>query len=45
MDLKEDVLIIEDSPAITILLKNYLEQLGYSEIHTCGSGSSAIETF
>lgn len=45
MTFKEDVLIIEDSPAITILLKNYLEKLGYENIHTCDSGSAAIQTF
>lgn len=45
MTVKEDVVIIEDSPAITILLKNYLQKLGYENIHICGSGASAIETF
>lgn len=45
MNPKDDVLIIEDSPAICMLLKNYLEKLGYSQIHTCTSGSTAIETF
>ena len=42
---KDDVLIVEDSPAIGMLLKNYLEKLGYSKIHTCTNGSTAIETF
>ena len=42
---KEDVLIVEDSPAIGMLLKNYLEKLGYTQIHTCDTGSSAIATF
>lgn len=45
MTLKDDVLIVEDSPAIGMLLKNYLEKLGYSKIHTCTNGSTAIETF
>jgi len=42
---KEDILIVEDSPAIGMLLKNYLEKLGYSQIHTCDTGSAAISTF
>ncbi|MFB5606312.1 MAG: response regulator [Nitrosarchaeum sp.] len=45
MSTKEGVLIVEDSPAIGMLLKNYLEKLGYAEIFTCTNGSSAIETF
>jgi len=45
MSLKDAVLIIEDSPAICMLLKNYLEKLGYAQIHTCTNGSTAIETF
>jgi response regulator of citrate/malate metabolism/predicted RNA-binding Zn-ribbon protein involved in translation (DUF1610 family) len=45
MSSKDDVLIIEDSPAICMLLKNYLEKLGYTQIHTCTNGSTSIETF
>ena len=45
MSYKDDVLIVEDSPAIGMLLKNYLEKLGYTQIHTCINGSTAIETF
>ena len=45
MSSKDDVLIVEDSPAISMLLKNYLEKLGYTQIHTCTNGSTAIETF
>jgi len=45
MSSKNDVLIVEDSPAIGFLLKSYLEKLGYSEIHICVTGSSAVETF
>ncbi|AFS80801.1 hypothetical protein NKOR_04565 [Candidatus Nitrosopumilus koreensis AR1] len=45
MSEKNAVLIVEDSPAITLLLKNYLGKLGYSEIYTCDSGGSAISTF
>lgn len=45
MGSKDDVLIIEDSPAIGMLLKNYLEKLGYANIHTCVNGSTAIKAF
>ena len=45
MSSKDDVLIVEDSPAISMLLKNYLEKLGYVKIHTCTNGSTAIEAF
>ena len=45
MSSKDDVLIVEDSPAIGMLLKNYLEKLGYTQIHTCTNGATAIETF
>ena len=45
MSSKDDVLIIEDSPAIGMLLKNYLEKLGYTQIYTCINGSAAIKTF
>jgi len=45
MSSKDDVLIVEDSPAIGILLKNYLEKLGYTQIYTCINGSAAIKTF
>ena len=45
MSSKDNVLIIEDSPAIGMLLKNYLEKLGYTQIRICTNGSTAIETF
>jgi response regulator of citrate/malate metabolism len=45
MDAKNTVLIVEDSPAIGMLLKSYLEKLGYSSIHTCATGQSALTTF
>ena len=41
----DDILIVEDSQAIGMLLKNYLEKLGYTQIHICTTGSTAIETF
>ena len=45
MSSKNEVLIVEDSPAIGMLLKSYLEKLGYTEIHICATGNSAITTF
>ncbi len=45
MSSKDDVLIVEDSPAIGMLLKSYLEKLGYTQVHTCDTGSAAITTF
>ena len=45
MSSKNEVLIVEDSPAIGMLLKSYLEKLGYTEIHICTTGNSAITTF
>ena len=45
MSKQKAILIIEDSPAVGMLLKNYMEKLGYSEIHICETGSSAITTF
>lgn len=45
MSAKNHILIVEDSLAIGMLLKNYLEKLGYTEIHTCDTGISAIATF
>lgn len=45
MPSKDDILIVEDSPAISMLLKSYLEKLGFTQIHTCDTGSGAIATF
>ena len=45
MSSKNDVLIVEDSPAIGFLLKGYLQKLGYSQIHICVTGSAAVDTF
>jgi len=44
-DQKDDVLIIEDSPATLILLNDFLNNLGYSKIHSCDNGKLAIDTF
>ena len=42
---RDHILIIEDSVATTILLKNYLNSMGYPEIHTCQDGKTGITTF
>jgi response regulator of citrate/malate metabolism len=41
----QHVLIIEDSQATALLLKNYLNNMGYEEVHTCQNGKTGIETF
>jgi len=42
---KDHILIIEDSVATAILLKNYLNSMGYQEIHTCQDGKTGVTTF
>ena len=42
---KDHILIIEDSVATAILLKNYLNNMGYQEIHTCQDGKTGVTTF
>lgn len=41
----KDVLIIEDSPAVGILLKEFLNKLGLKRIHHCQNGKTGIESF
>ena len=45
MSKENTVLIVEDSPAVAMLLKSYLGKLGYSEIHICETGAGAVTTF
>lgn len=40
---KIPIVVVDDSPAITLRLKNYLQQLGYSDIHTVDDGKEAIK--
>ena len=42
---KQHVLIIEDSMATALLLKNYLRTMGYDQVHTCENGKTGIDTF
>lgn len=41
----KDILIIEDSPAVGILLKEFLNKLGMKKIHHCQNGETGIESF
>jgi CheY-like chemotaxis protein len=40
-----DVLVIEDSPAVGMLLKEFLNKLGFEKIHHCQNGKTGIESF
>jgi DNA-binding NarL/FixJ family response regulator/predicted RNA-binding Zn-ribbon protein involved in translation (DUF1610 family) len=42
---EKDVLVIEDSPAVGILLKEFLNKLGFKKIHHCQNGKTGIESF
>lgn len=42
---ERDVLIIEDSPAIGLLLKEFLNKLGLKKIHHCQDGKTGIDAF
>lgn len=42
---EKDVLIIEDSPAVGILLKEFLNRLGMKKIRHCHNGKTGIESF
>jgi len=39
------VLIIEDSPAVTMMLTKYIQKIGFTKILTVGNGEKAIEKF
>ena len=41
---KKPIVIVDDSPSITLKLNNYLQKLGYKDIHTFGDGKSALES-
>jgi response regulator of citrate/malate metabolism len=41
----KEVLIIEDSPAVGILLKEFLNKLGLKKIHHCQNGKTGVESF
>lgn len=41
----KEILIIEDSPAVGILLKEFLGKLGFKKIYHCQNGKTGIESF
>ncbi|MFB5603889.1 MAG: two-component system response regulator, partial [Candidatus Nitrosomaritimum aestuariumsis] len=43
--IKPPVLIVEDSKAVTMLLKSFLEKLDYPDIHSCDNGYTAVNEF
>ena len=45
MSTKQPILIVEDSKAVTLLLKSFLERLEYVDVHTSETGSDAIKIF
>jgi len=42
---ERDVIIIEDSLSVAILIRDFLNKLGYQNIHTCENGASGIRVF
>lgn len=40
---KRPIVVVDDSPAITLRLQNYLQQLGYDDIQTTANGQGAIK--
>lgn len=42
MEERRTIVVVDDSPAITLRLKSYLERLGYDDIRTAGDGKSAL---
>ncbi len=42
---KPPVLIVEDSKAVTMLLRSFLEKLEYADIHECDNGYTAVKEF
>lgn len=42
---KKDILIIEDSLAVSTLLVDFLKKIGYQNIHTCDNGEAGVKVF
>ncbi|MDE1828899.1 MAG: response regulator [Thaumarchaeota archaeon] len=40
---KRPIVVVDDSPAITLRLSSYLEQLGYDDVKTAKDGKSALD--
>jgi len=45
LTIKPPVLIVEDSQAVTMLLKSFLDKLDYTNVYSCNNGYSAIKEF
>lgn len=45
VSLKKDILLIEDSPAISLLLREFLEKLDYKKVHSASTGKEGITMF
>ncbi|HET6457980.1 MAG TPA: response regulator [Nitrosopumilaceae archaeon] len=41
---KKPIVVVDDSPAITLKLNDYLQKLGYKDIHTFADGKSALKS-
>ena len=41
---KKPIIVVDDSPAITLKLNDYLQKLGYKDIHTFADGQSALKS-
>jgi two-component system chemotaxis response regulator CheY len=42
---KREVLIIEDSAAVSLIFQKFLKSLGYENIYTCSTGKKGIKIF
>ena len=42
---KKDVLIIEDSAAVSLVIHRFLKNLGYENVYTCTTGRNGIKIF
>lgn len=41
---KKPIVIVDDSPAITLKLNDYLQKLGYTDVHTFTDGQTALKS-
>ena len=44
-EIKQPILIVDDSKVITLKLKKYVEQFGFNEVVICNSGRDGLEKF
>ncbi len=43
VEITRPVLIVDDSNAVVMKLKNYLQKLGYNDVHVCNTGNEALQ--